>query len=492
MRFAARRASSATSRRRCADAARCRGHAVGRARLGGRRRRARPQAVVAAGRPRRARRSATPAGPAPRRSIWCSRSRSSAAPPCPVRRSSRSRCCPRSGSRRDGARWRPSPSPPHVPVRARRRACRRGVPASTARTLSSAAVAQSVTVARSRPGGSPQVAAGDAGRRPSTPAPALRPRRPRHRRAAARRRRRPARAVGRLRQAAHAVRQADRQLPGRQAPARRRARRARLRPSAAVRRRADSSTARDVSAAKVACRRRRVPRGPRRRCRCTARSATPPSTTSSLLADQGARARHAWGTQRYHRDRVLAACGEGTARRRPRAARPKRSRSAQGLRRRRCGGCCASRSASRRSRSRSGTAAPVPRSPRRTSCWPSSAARSRRRRCCRRLCAQVLLAQRRRRGVRTAAAAHRGGDDRDGRRSRRTGRREYVLDGDLAEIVLVSDGARCTRSTEVEATATPAMDVTRRLATVRARAGRTCSATSDALGRREAMPRRSR
>jgi alkylation response protein AidB-like acyl-CoA dehydrogenase len=44
----------------------------------------------------------------------------------------------------------------------------------------------------------------------------------------------------------------------------------------------------------------------------------------------------------------------------------------------------------------------------------------------------------------------------------------YVLDGDLAEIVLVSDGTAVFEAAEVEATATPAMDVTRRLASVHA------------------------
>jgi hypothetical protein len=52
-----------------------------------------------------------------------------------------------------------------------------------------------------------------------------------------------------------------------------------------------------------------------------------------------------------------------------------------------------------------------------------------------------------------------------------TGRGEFVLDGDLAEIVLVGDGSAVFEATEVEATATAAMDVTRRLATVRARPG---------------------
>jgi alkylation response protein AidB-like acyl-CoA dehydrogenase len=48
---------------------------------------------------------------------------------------------------------------------------------------------------------------------------------------------------------------------------------------------------------------------------------------------------------------------------------------------------------------------------------------------------------------------------------------EYVLDGDLAEIVLVADDSGVYEATDVEATPTPAMDITRRLATVRAGRG---------------------
>ncbi len=51
--------------------------------------------------------------------------------------------------------------------------------------------------------------------------------------------------------------------------------RTRLRPAAGLRRRADRGRARDVSAAKVACGGRGVPRLPDRRCRSTAPSATP-------------------------------------------------------------------------------------------------------------------------------------------------------------------------------------------------------------------------
>lgn len=48
---------------------------------------------------------------------------------------------------------------------------------------------------------------------------------------------------------------------------------------------------------------------------------------------------------------------------------------------------------------------------------------------------------------------------------------DYVLDGDLADIVLVSDGTAVYEAVGVEATRTPAMDITRRLATVSARPG---------------------
>ncbi len=48
---------------------------------------------------------------------------------------------------------------------------------------------------------------------------------------------------------------------------------------------------------------------------------------------------------------------------------------------------------------------------------------------------------------------------------------DYVLDGDLAEIVLLSDASGVYEATDVEVMATPAMDITRRLATVHASRG---------------------
>jgi alkylation response protein AidB-like acyl-CoA dehydrogenase len=48
---------------------------------------------------------------------------------------------------------------------------------------------------------------------------------------------------------------------------------------------------------------------------------------------------------------------------------------------------------------------------------------------------------------------------------------EHVLDGDLADIVLVSDGSGVYEAADLEVTSTPAMDVTRRLARVRASRG---------------------
>jgi len=51
------------------------------------------------------------------------------------------------------------------------------------------------------------------------------------------------------------------------------------------------------------------------------------------------------------------------------------------------------------------------------------------------------------------------------------GTARYVLDGDLAEIVLVCDGVRVYEAASVDVTATPAMDPTRRLASLTAQRG---------------------
>ena len=90
------------------------------------------------------------------------------------------------------------------------------------------------------------------------------------------RRRAGARRLGHLREAAQAVRSRDRLLPGDQAPARRRADRARLRPAAGATARRSGEV--PVSAAKVAGADAAY-LAARTGCRCTARSATPRSST---------------------------------------------------------------------------------------------------------------------------------------------------------------------------------------------------------------------
>ena len=89
-----------------------------------------------------------------------------------------------------------------------------------------------------------------------------------------------------LRQAAQAVRPRDRLLPGDQAPARRRTDRARLRPAAGARRRAGEVP---VVGGEGRGRRRGVPRRRAPGSRCTARSATPPSSTSACGSPGSAR-----------------------------------------------------------------------------------------------------------------------------------------------------------------------------------------------------------
>ena len=99
-------------------------------------------------------------------------------------------------------------------------------------------------------------------------------------RRAARLRRAAAGRLGGVRAAAQAVRPHHRLLPGDQAPAGRRTDRAGLRASAGARSGAVAAAARRVGARRWRpATRRTSPRG--WRCRCTARSATPPSSTSA-------------------------------------------------------------------------------------------------------------------------------------------------------------------------------------------------------------------
>ncbi len=114
----------------------------------------------------------------------------------------------------------------------------------------------------------------------------LGPRRARRRRAADRPRPHAAGAGGRLRQGAQTVRRRDRHLPGRQAPARRRAAGAGVRGAGRAARRLVARQRRRHRRAATSPSRRRSPptrrcRSPRPRSRSTARSPTRSSTTST-------------------------------------------------------------------------------------------------------------------------------------------------------------------------------------------------------------------
>ena len=191
-----------------------------------------------------------------------------------------------------------------------------------------------------------------------------------------------------LRQAAQAVRPRDRLLPGDQAPAGRRADRARLRPAAGLRRGAGSTpTRRATSRPPRSPRARRgVPRRPggaagarRDRLHRGVRPAAsgslkvralvdglghagvPPRPGRSTRSTGGADGLRAAPRSRTSSPRPCASLLAKRSRQRGRArgrSSPTRATT------RRCGGCCASRSAWRRSRSPRSTTAPAPRSSR--------------------------------------------------------------------------------------------------------------------------------